>query len=509
MDRQAMIAPLPYGERRAVLELFNILDSQWMGGMLPHIRFVPGVTDYSPGPAEWGVAPEISGNDEVAGSGITQPPIIAVSLWRLYRLSRNPRVLIPVLEEAYLPIARFHNFLLNERDPHDEGLVTIVHPWESGTDNSPTFDESLEYAREELNVYGCKQRIRERKDVDRVVAEYRPGEKDYEVYGKLIDFYAGKNYNQRLIAKTSPFKVQDILFNAVLHRALLCMEEIAGVLARYYEESEPKKARYYRNEGILQKAFAERLRYGIEQKLYDPVEKIYYNYDLNMRTFVKIPKFQTLMPLFGEIAGEEHAVRLIELVKSPRHFWPDGGLPLCTVSVSHPIFNNVNYWRGPVWPIVNWFIIKGLKNYVPALERQLARITLEMIAEKHDLAQTAKLAAGLLEYATIDGTFTTPSRNQYMHGWLWDSGFAMLGWRTLEAPGDPAIWEKVTARKREMMEEGVPLREIRGKLGKEFAMPLFDEYYAPLTTATHQTGDPLGSEMMTWTAAVFLDLYDT
>ena len=37
-------------------------------------------------------------------------------------------------------------------------------------------------------------------------------------------------------------------------------------------------------------------------------------------------------------------------------------------------------------------------------------------------------------------------------------------------------------------------------------MPLFDEYVVPVSSKTGKAGMPLGSEEMTWTAALFLDL---
>jgi len=37
----------------------------------------------------------------------------------------------------------YHRFFYQYRDPHKEGLVFIYHPWESGRDNSPLWDESM------------------------------------------------------------------------------------------------------------------------------------------------------------------------------------------------------------------------------------------------------------------------------------------------------------------------------------------------------------------------------
>jgi len=39
-------------------------------------------------------------------------------------------------------------------------------------------------------------------------------------------------------------------------------------------------------------------------------------------------------------------------------------------------------------------------------------------------------------------------------------------------------------------------------------VPMFDEYYVGLDTDLYKKGDPVGSDLMTWTAAVYLDLYN-
>ena len=51
---------------------------------------------------------------------------------------------IDFIKEIYPKLLKWHKYLYNERDIHDEGLVYIRHPWESGMDNSPVWDESFD-----------------------------------------------------------------------------------------------------------------------------------------------------------------------------------------------------------------------------------------------------------------------------------------------------------------------------------------------------------------------------
>jgi len=46
--------------------------------------------------------------------------------------------------KMYLKLKKWHDFLYRERDPNNEGIIYIRHPWESGMDNSPAFDDVLE-----------------------------------------------------------------------------------------------------------------------------------------------------------------------------------------------------------------------------------------------------------------------------------------------------------------------------------------------------------------------------
>jgi hypothetical protein len=40
-------------------------------------------------------------------------------------------------------LIHYHEWWANERQPEKDGLVVIIHPWESGLDASPMYDEAL------------------------------------------------------------------------------------------------------------------------------------------------------------------------------------------------------------------------------------------------------------------------------------------------------------------------------------------------------------------------------
>jgi hypothetical protein len=107
---------------RAVTELRSSLAAQDELGFVPHIRYA-GVP--SPHAAFWG---------RPATSSITQPPMYGHAVRELERLG------IDVPGDIRDRAVRGVRFLLDHRRRTATGLVTVVHPWETGCDDSPRWD---------------------------------------------------------------------------------------------------------------------------------------------------------------------------------------------------------------------------------------------------------------------------------------------------------------------------------------------------------------------------------
>lgn len=66
------------------------------------------------------------------------------------------------------------------RDPEGKGVVAILHPWESGMDNSPAWDEAMKFPIDpRLPPY-------QRKDLTHVDAAMRPTKDTYDHYLTLL-----------------------------------------------------------------------------------------------------------------------------------------------------------------------------------------------------------------------------------------------------------------------------------------------------------------------------------
>jgi len=108
---------------RALAELTTVLAAQDADGFVPHVQYLDGSTAHD---SFWG---------RRHTSSITQPPMYGHAIAELARKG----VAIPsdLLERATAGL----NFLFERRRRTASGLIEIVHPWESGCDHSPRWDD--------------------------------------------------------------------------------------------------------------------------------------------------------------------------------------------------------------------------------------------------------------------------------------------------------------------------------------------------------------------------------
>ena len=71
---------------------------------------------------------------------ITQMPMTPIALKRIYEQSGKDN---KILEEFLQKLVDYHTWWANERQPQKDETVVIIHPWESGLDASPMYDEAL------------------------------------------------------------------------------------------------------------------------------------------------------------------------------------------------------------------------------------------------------------------------------------------------------------------------------------------------------------------------------
>ncbi|MEU0722719.1 hypothetical protein ABZ386_00765, partial [Streptomyces sp. NPDC006140] len=178
---------------RAQTELETLFAAQWADGRIPHIVFNPSVPldAYFPSPDFWrsSTAGSAAGAPRtVQTSGIVQPPVHALAAWLVHLADPGLSRARGFLARAYPRLAAWHRYLLRRRDLGGGGLVSVVHPWEQGMDNSPCWDRPLS------RVTPAPARSFRRADLDHGAPEDRPTDLDYGRYVRLAADYRDAGY---------------------------------------------------------------------------------------------------------------------------------------------------------------------------------------------------------------------------------------------------------------------------------------------------------------------------
>ncbi len=337
---------------RALVEINALLSGQWDDGMLPHVVYHDNPSDYFPTPKFWGIEKSPYA-PKVLTSGITQPPILATVVRIMHE--REQGQIEEFIKEIYPRLLAWHRWFHTNRDADGSGLVCIIHPWESGTDDSPRWLKILGTIQPETVIEFS------RGDTRYVAARERPYPEDYQRFIYLIELFRELEYNQKEILAKSPFVVQDVHLNAILYQAnrdLKILGQIAGE-----DTSEINR-------------WIERMKANFNNRFWDGVDGLYYDFDVVKQEAIQVNTGTTFMPLFAELASTKQAERLIkDYYRQPALYEVDENInyKLTSTSKSSPYWDPRRYWRGPVWILLNWLIYQGLQNYSYAFEAKSLR----------------------------------------------------------------------------------------------------------------------------------------
>jgi hypothetical protein len=329
---------------RAWRELRSLFAAQWPDGRVPHIVFDPEIGEdaYFPGPRFWNV-PAYNGRPARGSTGLVQPPMHALAAWEVYRHAaahgadavQQARV---ELDWLYPRLVAQQEFLGDRRDAAGGGLASIVHPWESGLDNSPAWDDALAAVPADLGLLDTHHR----RDLDVSDVTHRPTDTDYARYLGLVESYRDGGYSDAGLAERHAFVVECPGFNSLLATAELALAQIAGVLGR------PAEARRHREH-------ARGITAAISDRLWDPETNFFHALDVRSGRLSPARSVSGLLPLMLPDLDQDRAAMLADEARSPRF-----GLPAPSYDRTGPAFDDRRYWRGPVWVNVNWLLRRGL-----------------------------------------------------------------------------------------------------------------------------------------------------
>lgn len=339
-----------FDEARAWTEIETLFAHQWPCGMVPHIVFHQMDDGYFPGPTVWATG------RPVPTSGITQPPVAGFALKRLFDRATD-RPAAEAQARALLPkVAAWHRWFFATRDPKGEGLVAILHPWESGRDNSVDWDAP--FAR--VPTDGIAPYTR--RDTQHANPEHRPTKDQYDRYLWLVEHFRALDWDTAKMHDASPFQVIDPGFNAILIRSCAELADLAEALGETALAAE--------NRALAAKGLT------AMESLWSPDHGQYLCRDRVAGALIDSPSVGGLLAAFCAIPAARAEAIAAKIEAHGTRFRVASHPPQSTQ------FDAKRYWRGPVWLVVNYMIADGLAR--AGQDAAAARITassLDLIRE--------------------------------------------------------------------------------------------------------------------------------
>jgi glycogen debranching enzyme len=307
------IAWVHFDPARAREELRTLLRAGREDGFIPHTVFWDR-------PAGWRRAPlyatrSIRG-DRAAES--IQTPLIAHA-WEVVAKASGDAP--GFAGESLDALRRHYDWLDRERDPDRDGLITIIHPDESGLDDSPKYDRVYRWMR-----------------------HYLPG------YFWLVERHRRLSYDARSIVARYDEHVEDVLVNVLYALSLRSLSRLIGRA----------------DGGSAYAARADRTERALLERCWDERAGLFFDLAGSEERPVRVSTWSSLAPLALPSLPEDVARRMIEdHLLDPRRYRTPTGIP----SVSRdersfrPGFHLYRCWRGPAWVNTAWMLVPGLRQH--------------------------------------------------------------------------------------------------------------------------------------------------
>lgn len=350
---------MKFDELRAWRELDLLLSGQWEDGMIPHILFHENSDSYFPGPDVWG------SDKLVKSTSISQPPVLTTIVKIMCEEAKDITLRDEKLASILPNLIRSHQWWYRDRDPESTGLVVSYHPWESGMDNSPAWDDALDAVPQVTWEY-------QRRDLNHIDASERPHKEQYDRYLYLVELFKNKNFNGNEIYRDCPYRLNDISLISILHRATLDLLNLCEQFNVTGADIDNLQA----NVALTKRSINE---------LWCEESHFFYSKDLIANSLCKVKTNAGFLTLFGELASDEQVKYLAQEAEDWMSASPYG---IASTDPRESKYEPQRYWRGPVWLHINWMIAMGFEYNNHA----------EIAAQVKDKTDTLLLKSKFFEY---------------------------------------------------------------------------------------------------------------
>lgn len=177
-----------------------ILDHQREDGMLPDAVHDEGLVTHLTAPVD---------------ADVTKPPLAAWTALKLYERTGK----LDFLKEVYESLTRWHHWWMTE-NVSENGLYVYHHPFSSGLDDSPLWDDGMPVVAPDLNTYLCIQMesLAQIADLIGYPAEAADYRKDADALAQLMqsllwseqEGHFAALYNNQPIQTRTPFNLYPI-----------------------------------------------------------------------------------------------------------------------------------------------------------------------------------------------------------------------------------------------------------------------------------------------------------
>ena len=307
-------------------EIRSLLKVQKDNGFIPHVIYWRA-TKFRRPLAGIGAMLESSPSFFPKTTNLIQPPLIAQSVESIYKKEKNLNFLLEVVPK----LKKYYTWLSEKRDPDQDGLISIIAPYESGLDQSPSYDPVLNIESEHALLMS--------------------------IAGRKITFKNMLNsYNLEKIFEADYFSVEDVFVNSIY---ILNLKILIHLL---HEIDNEKDARIFYHKYSKAKE-------ALIKKCFDKESKAFFDLYSKREKMSKILTIKSLFPIILDIDKKYVALIVKEHLLNTKEF--DVAYPVPTVARSEPSFSpsppliahEPIIWRGPTWVNTNWYLVKGLRKH--------------------------------------------------------------------------------------------------------------------------------------------------